>query len=99
MKLILEREQFCTLIEQYNLVGLLMDKLDIELSRTENFLFFADENEDVSIISRNLDEQPKIINWYKKAHIGRCLNLWGFESEAELESFLATLKDDLEREK
>lgn len=72
---------------------------DLPYGTTKNkwdFVFVENDGE-VSIIYKEMDSEPKIINWYKLTHVGRCLNLWGFKNVEELENILDDLDDDLKR--
>lgn len=94
MRLEMERDDFVKLMYEKVDMDKLYDKFDSYLSQTMNFVFLRNED-DVSIIDKALDREPKIINWFKLTHVGRCLNLWGFESIEELGYVLEDLNEDL----
>lgn len=90
------REDFVKLLGDYDLIDIILDKLDSPLSETESFIFSNMIGGDVSIIDKySLDRTPKIINWYKQTHIGRCLNLYGFSNIDELKDTLLEIKSEL----
>lgn len=92
----MERDDFVKLMYERVDMETLFDVFSNSLSQTEDFVFVEDGGE-VSIIYKEMDSEPKIINWYKLAHVGRCLNLWGFKNVEKLENILDDLNDDLER--
>ena len=92
----MERDDFVKLMYERVDMETLFDVFSNSLSQTEDFLFVEDGGE-VSIIYKEMDSEPKIINWYKLTHVGRCLNLWGFKNVEELKDILDDLNDDLER--
>lgn len=94
MKLEMEREDFVKLMYEMVDMDKLFDIFDGYLTQTTDFVFLRNED-DVSIIYKELDSEPKIINWYKLTHVGRCLNLWGFKSVDDLRGTLNTLNEDL----
>lgn len=96
MRLEMEREDFVKLMYERVDMETLFDVFSNSLSQTEDFVFVEDGGE-VSIIYKEMDSEPKIINWYKLTHVGRCLNLWGFKNVEELENILDDLNDDLKR--
>lgn len=96
MKLEMERDDFVKLMYERVDMETLFDVFSSSLSQTMDFVFVEDGGE-VSIIYKEMDSEPKIINWYKLTHVGRCLNLWGFKNVEELENILDDLNDDLER--
>lgn len=96
MWLKMEREDFVKLMYDRVDMETLFDVFSNSLSQTEDFVFVEDGGE-VSIIYKEMDSEPKIINWYKLTHVGRCLNLWGFKNVEELENILDDLNDDLKR--
>lgn len=96
MKLEMERDDFVKLMYERVDMETLFDVFSNSLSQTMDFVFVEDGGE-VSIIYKEMDSEPKIINWYKLTHVGRCLNLWGFKNVEELENILDDLNDDLER--
>lgn len=96
MKLEMEREDFVKLMYEMVDMETLFDVFSNSLSQTMDFVLVEDGGE-VSIIYKEMDSEPKIINWYKLTHVGRCLNLWGFKNVEELENILDDLNDDLER--
>lgn len=96
MRLEMERDDFVKLMYERVDMETLFDVFSNSLSQTEDFLFVEDGGE-VSIIYKEMDSEPKIINWYKLTHVGRCLNLWGFKNVEELKDILDDLNDDLER--
>jgi hypothetical protein len=96
MRLEMEREDFVKLMYERVDMETLFDVFSNSLSQTEDFVFVEDDGE-VSIIYKEMDSEPKIINWYKLTHVGRCLNLWGFKNVEELENILDDLNDDLKR--
>lgn len=96
MRLEMEREDFVKLMYERVDMETLFDVFSNSLSQTEDFVFVEGSGE-VSIIYKEMDSEPKIINWYKLTHVGRCLNLWGFKNVEELENILDDLNDDLKR--
>lgn len=96
MRLEMGREDFVKLMYERVDMETLFDVFSNSLSQTEDFVFVEDGGE-VSIIYKEMDSEPKIINWYKITHVGRCLNLWGFKNVEKLENILDDLNDDLER--
>lgn len=96
MRLEMEREDFVKLIYERVDMETLFDVFSNSLSQTEDFVFIENDGE-VSIIYKEMDSEPKIINWYKLTHVGRCLNLWGFKNVEKLENILDDLNDDLKR--
>ncbi len=94
MRLEMEREKFVKLMYERVDMETLFDVFSSSLSQTMDFVFVEDGGE-VSIIYKEMDSEPKIINWYKLTHVGRCLNLWGFKSVSELKYILDDLNDDL----
>lgn len=96
MRLEMERDDFVKLMYERVDMETLFDVFSNSLSQTEDFVFVEDGGE-VSIIYKEMDSEPKIINWYKLTHVGRCLNLWGFKNVEKLENILDDLNDDLER--
>ena len=96
MRLEMERDDFVKLMYERVDMETLFDVFINSLSQTEDFVFVEDGGE-VSIIYKEMDSEPKIINWYKLTHVGRCLNLWGFKNVEKLENILDDLNDDLER--
>lgn len=96
MRLEMERDDFVKLMYERVDMETLFDVFSNSLSQTEDFVFVEDGVE-VSIIYKEMDSEPKIINWYKLTHVGRCLNLWGFKNVEKLENILDDLNDDLER--
>lgn len=96
MWLKMEREDFVKLMYERVDMETLFDVFSNSLSQTEDFVFIENDGE-VSIIYKDMDSEPKIINWYKLTHVGRCLNLWGFKNVEELENILDDLNDDLKR--
>ena len=96
MWLKMEREDFVKLMYERVNMETLFDVFSNSLSQTEDFVF-VENSGDVSIIYKDMDSEPKIINWYKLTHVGRCLNLWGFKNVEELENILDDLNDDLKR--
>lgn len=96
MWLKMERDDFVKLMYERVDMETLFDVFSNSLSQTEDFVFVEDGGE-VSIIYKEMDSEPKIINWYKLTHVGRCLNLWGFKNVEKLENILDDLNDDLER--
>ena len=96
MWLKMERDDFVKLMYDRVDMETLFDVFSNSLSQTEDFVFVEDGGE-VSIIYKEMDSEPKIINWYKLTHVGRCLNLWGFKNVEELENILDDLNDDLKR--
>ena len=96
----IERYEFVGLLENKDLVEPILNAFDEHgaLFQTENFIFYNDVDGDVSIIFKELDITPKVINWYKLTHIGRSLNLNGFNNFEDLEYFLEILKEDLKGE-
>lgn len=96
MRLEMERDDFVKLMYERVDMETLFDVFSNSLSQTEDFVFVENGGE-VSIIYKEMDSEPKIINWYKLTHVGRCLNLWGFKNVEELENILDDLNDDLKR--
>lgn len=96
MRLEMERDDFVKLMYERVDMETLFDVFSNSLSQTEDFVFVEDGGE-VSIIYKEMDSEPKIINWHKLTHVGRCLNLWGFKNVEKLENILDDLNDDLER--
>lgn len=96
MRLEMERDDFVKLMYERVDMETLFDVFSNSLSQTDDFVFVEDGGE-VSIIYKEMDSEPKIINWYKLTHVGRCLNLWGFKNVEKLENILDDLNDDLER--
>lgn len=96
MRLEMEREDFVKLMYERVDMETLFDVFSNSLSQTEDFVFVENDG-DISIIYKDMDSEPKIINWYKLTHVGRCLNLWGFKNVEELENILDDLDDDLKR--
>lgn len=96
MRLEMEREDFVKLMYERVDMETLFDVFSNSLSQTEDFVF-VEEGGEVSIIYKEMDSEPKIINWYKLTHVGRCLNLWGFKNVEKLENILDDLNDDLKR--
>ena len=96
MRLEMERDDFVKLMYERVDMETLFDVFSNSLSQTEDFVFVEDGGE-VSIIYKEMDSEPKIINWYKLTHVGRYLNLWGFKNVEKLENILDDLNDDLER--
>ncbi len=96
----IERNDFVELLENKGLVEPILNTFDKygALFQSENFIFYNDVDGDVSIIFKEMDTTPKVINWYKLTHIGRSLNLHGFNNFEDLEYFLETLKEDLKGE-
>lgn len=95
MELEMERETFCKFMYHYvKDMDTLLDILDCGLYETDNFIFTQWE-QDCSIIYQKLDEEPKVINWYKQNHLGRCLHLWGFEDIHDFIRTLALLNEDI----
>lgn len=98
MKLEMEREDFVKLMYEMVDMDKLFDIFDVYLTQTTDFVFLRNED-DISIIFKQLDGEPKIINWYKLTHIGRYLNLWGFENVNELKEILDLLNINLKEAK
>ena len=96
MWLKMEREDFVKLMYERVDMETLFDVFSNSLSQTEDFVFIENDGE-VSIIYKDMDSEPKIINWYKLTHVGRCLILCGFKNFEELENILDDLNDDLKR--
>lgn len=96
MWLKMERDDFVKLMYERVDMETLFDVFSNSLSQTMDFVFIENDGE-VSIIYKDMDSEPKIINWYKLTHVGRCLNLWGFKNVEELENILDDLNDDLKR--
>lgn len=94
MRLEMEREDFVKLMYERVDMETLFDVFSNSLSQTEDFVFVEDGGE-VSIIYKEMDSEPKIINWYKLTHVGRCLNLWGFRDINELKEILDLLNENL----
>lgn len=88
------REDFVKLMYERVDMETLFDVFSNSLSQTEDFVFVEDGGE-VSIIYKEMDSEPKIINWYKLTHVGRCLNLWGFRDINELKEILDLLNENL----
>lgn len=94
MRLEMEREDFVKLMYERVDMETLFDVFSNSLSQTEDFVFVEDDGE-VSIIYKEMDGEPKIINWSKLTHVGRCLNLWGFRDINELKEILDLLNKNL----
>lgn len=94
MRLEMGRDNFVKLMYERVDMETLFDVFSNSLSQTEDFVFVENEGE-VSIIYKELDSEPKIINWYKLTHVGRCLNLWGFRDINELKEILDLLNENL----
>lgn len=94
MKLEMKREDFVKLMYEKVDMNKLYDMFDSCLFQTMDFVF-VENNGDISIIYKELDSEPKIINWYKLTHVGRCLNLWGFRDINELKEILDLLNENL----
>lgn len=94
MRLEMEREDFVKLMYERVDMETLFDVFSNSLSQTEDFVFVEVDGE-VSIIYKEMDSEPKIINWYKLTHVGRCLNLWGFRDINELKEILDLLNKNL----
>lgn len=94
MWLKMERDDFVKLMYERVDMETLFDVFSNSLSQTEDFVFVEDGGE-VSIIYKEMDSEPKIINWYKLTHVGRCLNLWGFRDINELKEILDLLNENL----
>lgn len=94
MRLEMEREDFVKLMYERVDMETLFDVFSNSLSQTEDFVFIENDGE-VSIIYKEMDSEPKIINWYKLTHAGRCLNLWGFRDINELKEILDLLNENL----
>lgn len=94
MKLEMECDDFVKLMYERVDMDKLFDIFDGYLSQTTDFVFLRNEDE-VSIIFKQLDGEPKIINLYKLTHVGRYLNLWGFENVNELKEILDLLNINL----
>lgn len=94
MRLEMGREDFVKLMYERVDMETLFDVFSNSLSQTEDFVFVEDGGE-VSIIYKEMDSEPKIINWYKLTHVGRCLNLWGFRDINELKEILDLLNENL----
>lgn len=94
MRLEMEREDFVKLMYERVDMETLFDVFSNSLSQTEDFVFVEDSG-DISIIYKELDSEPKIVNWYKLTHVGRCLNLWGFRDINELKEILDLLNENL----
>ena len=94
MRLEMEREDFVKLMYERVDMETLFDVFSNSLSQTEDFVFVEADGE-VSIIYKEMDSEPKIINWYKLTHVGGCLNLWGFRDINELKEILDLLNKNL----
>ena len=94
MRLEMERDDFVKLMYERVDMETLFDVFSNSLSQTEDFVFVENDG-DISIIYKEMDSGPKIINWYKLTHVGRCLNLWGFRDINELKEILDLLNKNL----
>lgn len=94
MRLEMERDDFVKLMYERVDMETLFDVFSNSLSQTMDFVFIENDGE-VSIIYKDMDSEPKIINWYKLTHVGRCLNLWGFRDINELKEILDLLNENL----
>lgn len=94
MWLKMERDDFVKLMYERVDMETLFDVFSNSLSQTMDFVFIENDGE-VSIIYKDMDSEPKIINWYKLTHVGRCLNLWGFRDINELKEILDLLNENL----
>lgn len=94
MWLKMEREDFVKLMYERVDMETLFDVFSNSLSQTMDFVFIENSG-DISIIYKEMDSEPKIINWYKLTHVGRCLNLWGFRDINELKEILDLLNKNL----
>lgn len=94
MWLKMERDDFVKLMYERVDMETLFDVFSNSLSQTMDFVFIENDGE-VSIIYKVMDSEPKIINWYKLTHVGRCLNLWGFRDINELKEILDLLNENL----
>lgn len=94
MWLKMERDDFVKLMYDRVDMETLFDVFSNSLSQTEDFVFVENDG-DISIIYKEMDSEPKIINWYKLTHVGRCLNLWGFRDINELKEILDLLNENL----
>lgn len=94
MRLEMERDDFVKLMCERVDMETLFDVFSNSLSQTMDFVFIENDGE-VSIIYKDMDSEPKIINWYKLTHVGRCLNLWGFRDINELKEILDLLNENL----
>lgn len=94
MWLKMERDDFVKLMYERVDMETLFDVFSNSLSQTMDFVFIENDGE-VSIIYKDMDSEPKIINWYKLTHVGRCLNLWGFRDINELKEILNLLNENL----
>lgn len=94
MWLKMERDDFVKLMYERVDMETLFDVFSNSLSQTEDFVFVENDG-DTSIIYKEMDSGPKIINWYKLTHVGRCLNLWGFRDINELKEILDLLNKNL----
>lgn len=95
----MERERFVEIFNRYNLTDVLdelFEKKDSYLIETANFIIHYNTTwEEAALISQDFDNDPKIINWYKLYHVGRALNLYGFENEEQVDEFLCKLREDI----
>ena len=95
----IERDEFVKFMKHENTIELLFMGFEYlgDLFQTESFIFYNDCGGDVSIIDKyTLDrEKPRIVNWYKLYHVGRCLNITGFEDMEDLEAWRSELNEEL----
>lgn len=82
MRYQIERDDFCKLMKECDPQDKILEVFENwTICQTDTYLFIHNE-EDVSIIDKDsLDKKhPRIINWYKLYHYGRCLNIPHLES-------------------
>lgn len=93
----LNRDEFVKVLKEYGVTDLILDVFDYGLlHQTETFIFHNDPYGDVSIIDKTtLDSKPRVINWYKLTHIGRALNIYGFNSWEEFIDTLHEIREEL----
>ena len=93
----LNRDEFVKVLKEYGCTDLILDVFDYgSLHETETFIFHNEPSGDVSIIDKTtLDSKPRVINWYKLTHIGRALNIYGFNSWEEFVDTLHNIRDEL----
>lgn len=87
----IDRERFCEIMKRFDKDKCIITAFENNgcLFKSDNYIFINEWNGDVSIIDQyTLDNTPKLINWYKLYHLGRCLNVYGFNSELDICRFI-----------
>ena len=98
MMLEMERDDFCRMFNEMDPEGLIADSFEDcgPLFETESYLFHNNPCGDVSIIDKySLDKVPRVINWYKLYHVGRCLNLHGFLRGEDVREMIGEIVEEL----